>query len=179
MQKLVVSAADRKHLRRGFAAHGVAAAIAYLVLGFVPSLLSWSTWTLTSLLGGDGGVHVYAVGFSFDDQQSEEVAAQTIATSARLLGVAILGIYCAAGEWSLRRWRASIVLTPVLPALLASGFAAWPHHTTDMPPSAPSILALAVGFVVFLIVGSYWFTLRAARLLLQRAGDGTDSPRRA
>lgn len=171
-----MKAPGERRLRPGLAAHGIAAAITYFALGFAPAFLSWSTWTLSRILGTDGGVHVYAVGVRGGEQTRDQYAAQGIAPEARLLGLVVLGLYCVASEWSLRRWRAVIVLTPLVPALVGAALAVWATHVAGPPPIAP-VLALAVAFLVFFVVSCYWYSLRTVRRILLRASEGTNSRR--
>ena len=121
---------------------------------------------LSRLLQEGDGFHVYALTWSFGkegDLDDVDAVVDPISPGLAVLVVGIMTI-CIVGEALRRKWSVLSWALPFLVSLLVGTWMAFLIRGGDVPAGAPITIGITVGLLAFVLVGTYWWTLRAMSL---------------
>lgn len=118
---------------------------------------------LSHVFGDEDDFHFLALTWSFGDKGDLHNALFAIhpASLAVVIVVATIAAVCIAGDVLLRKWSALSWALPLLVALPLSVWIVFLTRRAALSGDAVVTIAITLGLLALLLVGTYWWTLRA------------------
>jgi hypothetical protein len=146
--------------------HAIALLATLAVLVVSPFLAGVVSSRLSRLLQEGDGFHVYALTWSSGKDGDLEDAGAVVNPIGPGLAVLVVGIMiiCIVGEALRRKWSPLSWAFPFLVSLLVGMWMTFLISGGEAPADAPITIGITVGLLALVLVGTYWWTLRAMSL---------------